>query len=412
MANSMTRRAFVRWLGVASAGVMVAGCSTATPAQPTTAPKLEAPAPPPQATAAPAAASTGSATAPATTPAQAPARDFQTEWDELIAAAKREGKVVVNTFPGTGFRTALSAFEEKFPGMTVEQTTLIAREIAPRAIQEQKAGIYSFDVTEIPATTALGVMLPEGAWDPIRPAIIHPEVVGDQHWKGGFERGFLDKTKQFGYGFGWNKFRGVWVNTDLVKPGEIQSTRDLLNPKWKGKIVLMDPRSGGFTANWVTPARIAYGDEYLKNLFIDQEPIITRDQRQATEMLIRGGHAIATGPNEALLDDFKTAGVTVNVASNMLSDATYIVGRSVWLFKKAPHPNAAKLFINWLLMRDTQEMYHRVALLENSRRADVPPIVPEMYPTADEEGRLIFFDSEDWVAEVTKTQELSTQILK
>jgi iron(III) transport system substrate-binding protein len=387
----------------------MAACSAPAPSQPTAAPKAAVPAAPTSAPAAKAAAPTQAPAAAAATPAS---KDSLAAWDELVANAKKEGKVVVNTFPGSGYRQALTLFEEKFPGVQVEQTTMIAREIAVKALGEQKAGVYSYDVTQIPATTALQIMLPAGAWDPMPPALIHPEVIGDQYWKGGFKRGFVDKTGTYGYHFGWNKFQGLYINTDEVKPGEIASGKDLLNPKWKGKIVLMDPRSDGFTANWVAAIRQREGDEYLKKLFVDQEPVFTRDQRQATEMIIRGGMAVATGPNQALLDDFKNSGVQVNVTTQTLSDATYIQGGTVWLFKNAPHPNAAKLFINWLLSKEGQENWMKLALQENSRRTDVAPYEPARVPTADEEKSLIFFDTEDWVVEVDKTQQLAAEILK
>lgn len=401
MASRISRRMFVRLLGLTSTGLMVAACSSAAPAQPTTAPKAAAPAAP---TSAPAAA------APAAP--KAAAKDPMAEWDALVQAAKGEGKVVVNTFPGSGYRATMTAFEEKFPGITVEHTTLIVRELATRVVQEQKAGIYGFDVAAIPATTALEVMLPAGAWDPIRPIIFHPEVVGDQYWKGGFERGFLDNSKQYGFGFGWNKSQAVWVNTDEVKPGEITTAKDLLNPKWKGKMVFMDPRSGGFTANPMTLARIAHGDAYLKSLFIDQEPVFTRDQRQNTEMIIRGGYAVATGPTSILLDDFRAAGVTVNVQPLALSDATSLGGWSAWLFKNAPHPNAAKLFTNWLLTKEGQQVFNEFGLQQNSRRSDIAPIDPATYPTAEEEKQLVWLDSEEMVAEVAKTQKIATELLK
>jgi ABC-type Fe3+ transport system substrate-binding protein len=408
MTTPISRRAFVRWLGVGSAGALVAACSAPAPAQPTAAPKAAAPAAAPP-TVAPAAPAAPTQAAAAAVPAS---KDVMAQWDELVANARKEGKVVVNTFPGAGYRQALTQFEEKFPGIKVEQTTLIARELAVKAVQEQKAGVYSFDVTQIPATTALSVLLPAGAWDPMPPAIIHPEVTGDQYWIGGFKRGFADASGQFGYNFGWSKYRGPYINSEVVKPGEISSGKDLLDPKWKGKLVLMDPRSGGFTANWVTTIRKQEGDEYLKKLFIDQEPVITRDQRQATEMLIRGGFALGSGPDEALLDDFRKSGVTVNVINQPLTDANYIQGGTVWLFKNAPNPNAAKVFINWLLSKEGQEIYMKVALNQNSRRADVAPIVPEEYPSAEEARSLIFFDSEEWVREVEKTQQMATELMK
>ncbi len=410
MARALTRRELIRVLGVTTTGLLAAACAPATPPQPTAAPKVAPPAAAP--TAAPAAPAAAAVEPAAKAPAAATGGDFQAQWDAVVAGAKKEGKLVINTFPGTGFRQSIAAFEEKYPGIAIDHTTMIQRDLAVRALQEQKAGIYSFDVAQGPPGTAMGVMLPAGAWDPMPPAIIHPEVTGDQYWKGGFKRGFIDKTGTYGYHFGWNKYRGVYINTDEVKPGEITSTLDLLNPKWKGKIVLMDPRSGGFTANWVSAARRAHGDDYLQKLFIDQEPVFTRDQRQATEMLIRGGYAVATGPDEALLDDFKNSGVTVNVSTQRMSDATYIQGGSVWLFKNAPNPNAAKLFINWLLSKEGQALWCEKATQENSRRADVPVFYPDAYPTDEETNTLIFFDSEDWNAQAQEVQQMATQLLK
>jgi len=398
----------MHWLGLSSTGLIAAACSAPAPAAPTAAPKAAAP------TSAPVAApppTTAAAVAPASAP-PATTKDFQATWDALVDAAKKEGKLAVNTFPGTGYRQAIDVFTERYPGIVIDHTNMIAREVAARVIPEQKAGVYAFDVTQMPATTALSDLLPAGAWAPIKPAIIHPDVLDDKNWRGGFEAGLLDNSKQFGYGFALNKSQNFWINTELVKSGEIRLVKDLLDPKWKGKIVVMDPRSGGFTAGPLTPARKVYGDEFLKSFLIEQEPVITRDQRQATEMLIRGGMAIATGPTEILIDDFKNSGVDVKVDKVMFPDATTLSGGSVWLFKNAPNPNAAKLFINWLLSKEGQAVWNEKALVENSRRTDVAPVLPERYPTDDEIKTMTYADTEIEVEEIAKTQKLSTDLLK
>jgi iron(III) transport system substrate-binding protein len=402
----VTRRQFMHWLSLSSTGLIAAACSATPAAPPTAAPNV-----PP--TTAPAAAAVPT-TAPAVTaggPAVA-SKDFTAAWDALVEAARKEGKLAVNTFPGTGYRQALDVFTERYPGIALDHTNMIAREVAARVIPEQKAGVYAFDVTQMPATTALSDLLPAGAWAPIKPAIIHPDVLDDRNWRGGFEAGLLDNSKQFGYGFALNKSQNFWINTDLVKPGEIRLVSDLLDPKWKGKMVLMDPRSGGFTAGPLTPARKLYGDGFLKSVLVEQEPVITRDQRQATEMLIRGGMAIATGPTETIIDDFKNSGVDVKVDKIMFPDATTLSGGSVWLFKNAPNPNAAKLFINWLLTKEGQTVWNEKALIENSRRTDVPPVLPERYPTDDEVKTMTYVDTEVEVEEIAKTQKLSAELMK
>ena len=107
----------------------------------------------------------------------------------MVDAAKKEGKLAVNTFPGTGYRQAIDVFTERYPGIAIDHTNMIAREVAARVIPEQKAGVYAFDVTQMPATTALSDLLPAGAWAPIKPAIIHPDVLDDKNWRGGSKPG-------------------------------------------------------------------------------------------------------------------------------------------------------------------------------------------------------------------------------
>src|SRR5215207_7758974 len=93
--RQLTRREFVNRLGLASAGLLVAACSSAAPA-----------------------ASTPAAVAPATT---APASTApQATWDALVAAAKQEGKVVVETPVGPGYREAIDVFVKAFPGIEAE----------------------------------------------------------------------------------------------------------------------------------------------------------------------------------------------------------------------------------------------------------------------------------------------------
>ena len=96
----------------------------------------------------------------------------------------------------------------------------------------------------------------------------------------------------------------------------------------------------------------------------------------------------------------------------MFPDATTLSGGSVWIFKNAPNPNAAKLFVNWLLSKEGQTVWNEKALVENSRRTDVTPVVPDRYPTDDEIKTMTNADTEIEVAEIAKTQKLSTDLLK
>ena len=140
------------------------------------------------------------------------------DWSQVTAAAKKEGKVVVNTFPGDGYKRALKAFTQAYPDVKLEHTGLHSQDFAPRILQERQANLFTWDVTTIPTSTALQVLRPAGVWDPVRPAIVLPEAMDDAAWDAGFERGFaLVKDRALCYGFAAVRGAGITVNTDMVK---------------------------------------------------------------------------------------------------------------------------------------------------------------------------------------------------
>ena len=92
--------------------------------------------------------------------------DPQAEWDALVAAAKQEGKVVVETPVGTGYRDAIQVFATTYPGIEPEhQPFPDGATFIPRLDQERKAGIYSFDVCATTPIPTLQSVKPMGALD-------------------------------------------------------------------------------------------------------------------------------------------------------------------------------------------------------------------------------------------------------
>jgi ABC-type Fe3+ transport system substrate-binding protein len=150
--------------------------------------------------------------------------------------------------------------------------------------------------------------------------------------------------------------------------------------------------------------------EWLKKIFVDQEPTFLREGRQATEGLIRGEFAFATGPTLPILEQFYAEGLGKNVVALDVPEMKIITGQGVLLYTKAPHPNAAKLLINWLLTKDggmavTEHMRF------NSRRADVPPANSNVHPGTDFEKikREFLFGN---VEEALPLQQQATEQLK
>jgi iron(III) transport system substrate-binding protein len=333
------------------------------------------------------------------------------EWRELLAAARKDGKVVVNTFPGDGYKRALKAFTQAFPDIKLEHTGLHSQDFAPRILQERKAGLFTWDVATIPTSTALQVLRPAGVWDPVRPALVLPEVLDDTGWDGGFERGFAAvKDRALTYGFVASRGVGLAVNTDLVKDAPLKSLTDLLDPRWKGKLLLPDVRVMG-DAFWpMTSARLQLGDDVIKRLYVDQEPVLSRDTRQIAEFMVRGRYPIALAVNPLLLAQFQKQGLGKNVKLMHLPEIDVVsFSSTLWLVNRAPHPNAARLFANWLLTKDAQGHWAR-EVEQNSRRVGVDPGNPHLLPPKG--ARLFQVDAEENLPEVVKTQDIAKAVIK
>jgi iron(III) transport system substrate-binding protein len=382
----LTRREFVVWLGLGSTSLMVAECTSAPPAQPTVA-----------------------AVAPATSAPAGGARqaDPRAEWDALLAAAKQEGKVVVETPVGPGYREGIQIFANTFPGIEAEhQPFPDSATFLPRLNQERKAGIFSFDVAATTPIPTLQVIKPAGYLDPLRPLLIQPEVLDDKAWFGGFESRWADSTQSHVFRHLLNVTRSLYINTDLIKEDEIKTLDDLLDPRWKGKIVTSDVAQG-YIYSPFTIIREQKGEEWMRRFFVDQQPQMIRDRRQAVEVLVRGGAPIGFGLHPLVMKDFRSQGLANHIKNPEVPGSVYSGGDIVALFNRAPHPNAAKLFVNWLLSKDGQTAWSSKNEV-NSARTDVPVVDPEAAP-----GKVTYEDptQEKWLPNVNATQEVLKKLV-
>lgn len=315
---------------------------------------------------------------------------WEDEWDNLVEAGKKEGVVSVVTNPGVGFRNALELFEEAFPGITVEhQASGSASLLMPKVTQERNAGIYSLDVGIFTIQSLLSILKPTGAFDPLRPALIRPDVTEDKNWRFGFEFAFADKERQWVFSNVVQSEGAIWVNGDLVKEGEIKGIRDLLDPRWKGKILSTDVRAGGGFVP-MTAVRIKMGDEFLKQLVVDQQLVFRRERGEVAREMARGTFPIAIGMNRSVLQEFMDQGLGKSLKPIQLPELLYNTAHGVWLFNRAPHPNAARLLANWSLTKTGQEVWSK-AYQYNSLRSDValydaenPPIKEAVWMSAEE----------------------------
>jgi iron(III) transport system substrate-binding protein len=261
---------------------------------------------------------------------------FGAEWEDrlqkLYPAAKEEGQLIFNTerIEEVGGKEGLALFEKRFPGITVEFSGIAGSELPSRISAEAKAGKVSIDIFRA---------------DPDRAIVLHdagllleldPAELTDQEVKTFLDNTFIklsDHISNFAY------------NTDLVKPEEAPKTyEDLLDPKWKGKLAL-DARGGQIAhllSNKIWDETKFW--DFVKALKA-QEPLWTTRNTEAMAKITSGEGYIGTG-SYAAVEELKDKGAPIEFL--FLSPSLAQV-RGASIVKGAPHPNAAKLFLGWLL---------------------------------------------------------------
>jgi iron(III) transport system substrate-binding protein len=300
------------------------------------------------------------------------AAEWQSDWENTLAAAKKEGKVAVITDVTAAIRDALTIpFQEKY-SIEVNLFGALGREIPPRILAERKAGHYLWDVFVHGTTTGLESMIPMGAFDPLEPALIVPDVKDPKTWRGGME--FLDPNKTF---LTMTPFqRGtIFFNPKLVKPTEFKSHKDLLDAKWKGKLILDDPRRAGpgqatFTFFYLHPD---LGPDFIRALG-KQQITIMKDFAQEVDAIGQGRYPVLIGTADFVAIARAKQGVPIGIVDpRQLKEGTDVspANGALALFNKSPHPNAAKIYINWLLSKEGQTVFARASGYI-SARVDVP----------------------------------------
>ncbi|MBI2935177.1 MAG: extracellular solute-binding protein [Chloroflexi bacterium] len=294
--------------------------------------------------------------------------EWETRWEKTLLVARQEGKVRVYSQAAGGLRADMtSAFKERY-GIDLEMTAGRGEELVAKMEAERRAGLHTADVLFQGSGPALQFKA-AGLLDPIEPALILRNEMEPKLWMGGGIY-FVDKERKV-ISFLIHAGSTLIINSNLVRADEIKSYRDLLNPRWKGKMVMDNPTvSGAGSAFFRFSVMEIMGAEFAREL-IKQEPRILGDQRQLVEWIARGSYPIGLAPRPEIYQEFLRAGAPVKFVIPV--EGTYSTGGgagTVSLINGAPHPNAAAVFINWLLTRDGQTVIVKGAG-EQSRRLDV-----------------------------------------
>lgn len=331
---------------------------------------------------------------------------WEEEWNKITKEGRKEGWVVIYSTLGSDTTNLLTkVFKEKY-GVSLEFISGRGAEVAQKLSTERKAGIYNADIWLGGVGSAITLLKPQNAFDKLEPVLILPEAVDPKMWVGG-ELEFVDRERTMMAHLSY-VVPPLAINTSLVKPEDIKSHRDLLQPRWKGKMVMQDPTSAGTGISWFSVLSTQLGYDFMREL-AKQDPVIIGDRRLQLDWVAQGKYPVAIAPQSDTVGMFKREGAPV--AQLILDDGTYVAAGSgfIILVNKAAHPNAARLFINWFLGKEAQTLYSKSNLLPSSR-LDVP--TDHLDPVTVRQSGVKYFNrnNEEFIAGDLERQKVAREI--
>ena len=248
-------------------------------------------------------------------------------------------------------------FSERYPGVKVNVNRSTAQVAFQRLSQDMRAGVAQVDVLSSTDLSHATILKEEGKLLQYRPENADRLIE-------------LFRTADPDNMFQVNHVGLVLIayNKDKVSEAEApKSWKDLLDPKWKGKVAVGHPAFSGYVGTWAVMLKKLYGWDYFEKLE-KSKPQIGRSIQDTVTMLNAGERVVGASPQATSLIS-KSRGNPIGLIYP--TDGTLIVPSPSMILKNAPHPNAAKLFMEYL----TSPAYFRVAtkFFSESLRPEVPP---------------------------------------
>src|SRR6266446_499829 len=262
--------------------------------------------------------------------------------DARVEAAKKEGKVVWYTSLAlpTAERVA-KLFEAAYPGIKVEVHRTGSQRILQRVMQELQANLKLVDVIHTSDAGHFVLLKDKKLLMKYTPAGVDA-----------FPPGFKDKD---GYYYGLRATVNVIAyNSKVIPAAEAPRTwKDLLDPKWKGKLVTAHPGYSGVIATHVLALVHLHGWDYFKQL-AQSKPMLVQSAVDPSGVVASGERPVAVNGGDYTFYQIKKKGNPVEIVFPKEGVPLVISPTAIASF--APHPNAARLFIDFIFSREIQQV--------------------------------------------------------
>jgi iron(III) transport system substrate-binding protein len=282
--------------------------------------------------------------------AQAPAPYEATP--ELIESAKKEGKVIWYTATDVQVsEKAGAAFEAKYPGIKVQVERSGSERVFQRISQEYGSKIHNADVIETSDAVHFLLFKKQGWLQPLVPADVA------KHWP----KEVRDPDGQ--YAAYRSHLSVIAYNTKLIKAEEApKAHKDLLDPKWRGKIVKAHPGYSGTVMTGTHALSEVLGWDFFEKLG-KQRVMQVQSSTEPPKKLAQGERPVMADGNEYNVFQMKETGVPIEVV--YAAEGTPVAIGHGAVLKNAPNPNAAKLFYAWMFTKEAQQLISDVGGLRS-----------------------------------------------
>lgn len=343
---------------------------------------------------------------------KAPEVTRASEWETIMAMAKKEGSLTLYTSIGPETRQILAEAFFQMYGIKMETAAFGASaDLVAKVRAEQTGGIYFADAYLTGGTTISTGLKPHGLVRPLEPLVVLPEALDPNAWKGG-KLPFLDKEKLI-LPLAGSTQRGIIRNTQMVSEDEITSVKDVLKPQYKGKIILGDARRGGAGSGFF--GQLAFFNwnleetaEYMRGL-IKQEVVLTDNDQLAAESVARGKYSLGLGISSERISNLIKLGVPILPVAAKEGLRISSGSGTISLPVRSAHPNASVVFLNWVLTKEGMTTFGK-GIQQATFRQDIVHdwISPVFLP---QPGEQIFYDSEEFVAfRATAIRDLAREV--
>jgi iron(III) transport system substrate-binding protein len=271
-----------------------------------------------------------------------------------MAAAKREGKVVwYCSVPVETAQKVANMFEQQ-TGIKVELFRSGGSNILRRFQQEADGGKVFVDVITHSEPAAARLMTKKGLFVPFKATDFDkvPAEVKDPDGNHVAQR---------------LNVMAMYVRDDKLPATDRPKTwGDLVQPKYKGKMVMADPSFSSLLVTIVGTLAKEHGWQYFEKLRANDIMLVQSNQ-QVSDMIKRGERVIAVGADAAYVGDSKKQGMAISTIYQ--ADGSFVIPSPSSVVKGSPNPNAAKAFADFMLSKPVQELFPQEHLY--SARTDI-----------------------------------------